>query len=164
MKNIYIPLLILSTLFLYNCSKDDDGINEKYTLDDLQKIHGNSSKTWKVEAFYKTYENDLLSEFNDCYTDDAYTFFYDTNEAEVILGNASCYYDTPTEQDGRLTYSFNESTGKIFINISKGESLDENFKNTLTILGLEKLSETRMLFTGGDYPYYGKSLVFTAVP
>ncbi|QXP67998.1 hypothetical protein [Polaribacter sp. AHE13PA] len=164
MKNIYIFLLILTTLFLYNCSKDEKAIDVRYTINDLQKIHGNGSKTWKIEGFYKTYENDLLSEFNDCYTDDEYTFFYDTNEAQVTLGNTYCYYDNPTEQDGRLTYSFHESTGKIFINISKGESLDENFRNMLTILSLEELSETRMVFTGGEYPYYGKTLVFTSIP
>ncbi|AUC23073.1 MULTISPECIES: hypothetical protein [Polaribacter] len=164
MKHVYIFLLIISSLFLYNCSKDDKDIDVRYTIDDLQKIHGNSSKTWKVEAFYKTYENDVLSELNECYTDDEYTFFYDKNEAQVTLGNISCYYDNPTEQEGRLTYSFYEDSGKIFINISKGESLNENFRTELTILGLEELSETRMVFTAGDYPYYGKALVFTSVP
>ena len=164
MKQFYISLLILSTLFLYNCSKDDKGMNVRYTINDLQKIHGNSSKLWKVEAFYKTYENDLLSELNECYTDDTYTFFYDKNEAEVTLGNISCYYDNPTEQDGRLTYSFYEDSGKIFINISKGESLNENFRTEFTILGLEELSETKMVFTAGEYPYYGKTLVFTSAP
>ncbi|WP_158837744.1 hypothetical protein [Polaribacter sp. L3A8] len=162
MKKLYVFLLIVTTLSLSNCSKED--IDARYTIDDLQKIHGNSSKKWKVEAFYKTYENDVLSEFNECYTDDAYTFFYDTNEAQVTLGNISCYYDNPTEQDGRLTYNFYEDTGKIFINISKGESLDENFRNMLTILSLEELSENRMVFTGGESPYYGKTLVFTATP
>ncbi|QVY66538.1 hypothetical protein [Polaribacter sp. Q13] len=164
MKHIYLLLLILTSLLLYNCSKDDKEIDVRYNVDDLQKIHGNGSKTWKVEGFYKTYENDLLSEFNDCYTDDTYTFFYDKNEAQVTLGNNSCYYDNPTEQDGRLTYNFYEDIGEIFINISKGESLDENFRTELTILGLTELSETRMVFTAGENPYYGKTIVFTSVP
>lgn len=164
MKHVYISLLILSTLFLYNCSNDDKYKDAKYTIDDLQKIHGNSSKTWKVEEFYQNYETGLLSEFNDCYIDDTYTFFYDKNEAQVTLGKATCFYNNPNEQDGRLTYSFYEDSGKIFFNISKGESLNKNFSTELFILGLEELSEKRMVFTAGESPYYGKTLIFTAVP
>ena len=93
-----------------------------------------------------------------------YTFFYDTNEAQVTLGNTSCFYNDPTEQVGRLTYSFYEDSGKIFINSSRGESLDKNFRTELFILGLEELSETKMVFTAGESPNYGKTLVFKAVP
>ena len=164
MKQYYALLLIFSTLFFYNCSKDDIFNEVKYTADDLQKIHGNSSKTWKVEAFYQNYETGLLSEFNDCYIDDAYTFFYDKNEAQVTLGSTSCFYNNPTEQGGSLTYSFYEDSGKIFINVSKGESLNENFRTELFILGLEELNETKMVFTAGESPYYGKTLIFTTEP
>ncbi len=164
MKRIYSLVLIISTLFLYNCSKDDNELDVRYNINDLQKIHANSSKKWVVESFFLNYESNVLSEFNDCYTDDEFTFFDDTNEVQTILGNNSCFYDNPTDQQATFTYKFYDDIGKVYLNVSRGESSDEKFTSRLFILELEELTETRMVFASGEYPNYGKTIVFTAVP
>ena len=164
MKHIYFSILLLSTLFLYNCSKDDNELDVRYNTNDLQKLHANSSKTWVVESFFETYETNVLSEFNDCYTDDEFTFFENKNEAEASLGTVSCFYDNPTDQQATFTYKFYDDIGKVYLNVSRGESLDEKFTSRLFILELEEITETRMVFASGEYPNYGKTIVFTAVP
>ncbi|WP_405605008.1 hypothetical protein [Polaribacter sp. Asnod1-A03] len=162
MKHIYLLILTLSTLLLYNCNKDDDELDVRFTIYDLQKIDNNSSKTWQVDSFYSNYNSNILSEFNDCYTDDSFTFYKDNNEAEADLGAISCFFNNPTEQAATLTYSFNELEGRIFINISRGESLNDDFKTRLTILELEELTENKMVFAAGDKGNYSQTLILTA--
>ena len=164
MKHIYFSILLLSTLFLYNCSKDDNELDVRYNTNDLQKLHANSSKTWVVESFFETYETNVLSEFNDCYKDDEFTFFENKNEAEASLGTVSCFYDNPTDQQATFTYKFYDDIGKVYLNVSRGESFNEKFTTRIFTLELEEISETRMVFASGEYPNYGKTIVFTAVP
>lgn len=159
-SNIFV-LSILSIL-LFNCSKDDE-IETGFTTIDLQKIDGNSSKTWQVDSFYSNYNSNILSEYNDCYTDDTFTFYKDKNEAEANLGTVSCFFDNPTEQAATLTYSINELNGRVFLNISRGESFNNDFQTRLTILELEELTENRMLFASGDKGNYLQALILTAI-
>lgn len=163
MKNIYVFLSIFTSLLLFNCSKENEEIDFKYTTSDLKKINNDDSKTWIVDKFYLNFENEILSEFNDCYLDDSFTFYHNKEQAETNLGSKSCFYKNPTEQYATLSLKFYEETGKIFLNVSRGESLDNNFKTRLFILELKELSETRMLFASGDDPSnYGKTIIFTA--
>ncbi len=160
-KHAFITLLILATLF--SCSSKNEEIDFKYTTSDLKKINNDDSKTWIVDKFYLNFENEILSEFNDCYLDDSFTFYHNKEQAETNLGSKSCFYKNPTEQYATLSLKFYEETGKIFLNVSRGESLDNNFKTRLFILELKELSETRMLFASGDDPSnYGKTIIFTA--
>ncbi|WP_149025852.1 hypothetical protein [Polaribacter sp. BM10] len=163
MKKIYVLLSIFTTLLLFNCSKENNEIDFKYTAADLKKINDDSSKTWTVNQFYLNFANDILSEFNDCYVDDTFTFYHNKEQVEATLGNTSCFYPNPTEQYATFTLNFYEKTGKIFLNVSRGESLENNFKTRLFILELKEFSETKMIFASGDAPNnYGKTIVFTA--
>ncbi|AOW16133.1 hypothetical protein LPB03_01060 [Polaribacter vadi] len=164
MKRIYSLVLIISTLFFSNCSKDDNELDVRYNTNDLQKLHANSSKKWLVESFFINYESNILSEYNDCYTDDEFTFFDDKKEVQTTLGNSSCFYDNPTDQQATLSYQFYDDIGKIYLNVSRGESFNEKFTTRIFTLELEEISETRMVFASGEYPNYGKTIVFTAVP
>ncbi|MDX6745881.1 hypothetical protein SHK09_03675 [Polaribacter sp. PL03] len=160
MKHITLITLLILTSFLYNCSKDNDEIDVRYTLKDLQKLHANSSKKWVIESFFQNYETNSLSEFNDCYTDDEFTFFYNKDEAKASLGNISCFYNTPTDQQATLTYQFYEDIGKVYLNVSRGENFNDKFRTRFFILELEELSEDRMVFTSGEAPNYGKTIIF----
>ncbi|WP_405566260.1 hypothetical protein [Polaribacter sp. Asnod6-C07] len=162
MKISKIFVLSILSILLFSCSKDDE-IEAGFTSIDLQKIDGNSTKTWQVERFYSNYDSNILSEYNDCYTDDTFTFYKDNNEAEANLGAVSCFFDNPTEQAATLTYSINESEGRVFLNVSRGESFNNSFQSRLTILELQELTENRMLFASGDKGNYMQTLILTAI-
>ncbi|MBU3012053.1 hypothetical protein KO506_11615 [Polaribacter vadi] len=162
MKTYKVFVLSILSILLFSCSKDDE-IETGFTSIDLQKIDGNSSKTWQVDSFYSNYNSNILSEYNDCYTDDTFTFYKDKNEAEANLGTVSCFFDNPTEQAATLTYSINELNGRVFLNVSRGESFNNDFRSRLTILELEELTENRMLFAAGDKGNYMQTLILTAI-
>ncbi|WP_299670175.1 hypothetical protein [uncultured Polaribacter sp.] len=161
MKKITLFLITITALLLYNCSNSDDNIIDvRYSVEDLEKIHGNSSKTWKVENFYQDYEANILSDLNDCYKDDVFTFFKNTGEVKAELGTIACFGNNPTEQYATFEYTFYAEEGRFFLNVSRGESFNGNFKVKFFILELEELEEDKMIFTSGEAPNYGKTIVF----
>lgn len=161
MKNIYLFALLFMFIFSSSCNTSDDGpLDIRYTIEDLEKIHGNASKTWKVENFYQNFETKELSEYNDCYKDDVFVFFKDNNDVEVQLGETRCVSNSANEEFATLTYNFYEIDGKFFLNVSRAEANGNDFRNRFFLLGLEELSENRMLFAAGERGSYGKTLIF----
>ncbi|SFZ91657.1 hypothetical protein SAMN05428642_102195 [Flaviramulus basaltis] len=158
-------LLLLTTILLIaiSCSNSDDTVVEiSYSAEDLQKMHSNSSKSWRIDNFYDDYEQNILSDFNDCYKDDTFNFFKDTNIIETQLGDMPCVSIIGNQEIATITYNFYENTGEVFINVTRSETNGTNFKTLFFLLELEELSDTKMVFSSGEKGNYGKTLVFVS--
>ena len=162
MNNYRIFFFSILSILLFNCNSESD-LDVLFTNADIVKIDGNSSKTWKVEYYYNNYNSKILNELNDCFVDDTFTFYKDNNIAEAKLDNISCFFNNPTEEAASLKYTLDNSRGRIFINISRGESFNGKFQSRLTILELQELSDNRMLFASGEKGNYMQTLILTAV-
>ena len=154
-----IPLILLLIIFT-GCNQNDDEDDNRleiYTSNDLDLIHNNSSKTWKLEAFYDRHENNRISSLNDCFIDDTYIFKTD-NEVEVISGGEGCYYGNSEITDGR--YSFYAESGKVFFTMIRQKVTDNIVRSSSFTLELIVLKENRMVFASGDKSNYGRALIF----
>ncbi|MCL5246643.1 lipocalin family protein [Cellulophaga sp. 20_2_10] len=158
MKNLKLPILLLFLLILTTaCTSDDDAAMESYTIEDLSKMHNNSSKTWKLEAYYSDHNSKQKSKQNDCFIDDTYIFKPD-GIVEIISGTENCYYGA--NELAEAEYTFYEDKGLLFLTIIRGEVTDDLVKTTSFSLQLLELTENRMVFSSGDKNNYKKSLIF----
>ncbi|MCF4101874.1 hypothetical protein L1I30_09365 [Gillisia sp. M10.2A] len=163
-SSIKLKLSLLFTFLLIiivGCSKDDDSIfSNTYTSEDLLLIHGETSKTWKLEAFYENYNYEYLDENNDCFVDDQYIFNVDNEIVEVKVGDENCYYGE--SEIAEATYSFYEETGNVFFTMIRGEITEDLVVSRSFTLQLVELEKNRMLFASGEKGDYKKVLLFTA--
>lgn len=160
MNNFKLSILSLFILIItVSCSSDDDddASQELYSSEDLTILHNNSSKTWKLDAYYLDYNSKQKSEQNDCLVDDIYTFKPD-GIIEVVAGLENCYYRD--NEIAEAEYSFYEDEGRLYITIIRGEITNNLVKSTSFTLQLIELTENRMVFASGDKNNYKISLIF----
>jgi hypothetical protein len=151
-----IPLIILCIVFTACSKNDDDNSYEIYTIEDLNLLHNNSSKTWKLGAYYERYDN-RLSPLNDCFIDDSYIFKTD-NEVEVISGSENCYFGNSEIAEAK--YTFYTEEGMVFFTMIRGEITDDLVRSKSFSLQLIELKENRMVFASGDKRDYKRALIF----
>jgi hypothetical protein len=153
-----IPLILLLIIFtgcdLYEI---EDNRFDIITSKDLSLIHNNSSKTWKLEAYYDEHENNLLHSKNDCYTDDTY-IFKTYNEVEVIRGGESCHDGNSEIAEG--TYLFYAESGTFFFTMFRSRIINDTVRRTFMSLKLIELKENRMVFSTGNKNNYLRALIF----
>jgi hypothetical protein len=143
MSKLKLPITLIFLLLIFTaCNKDDDYLYEIYTIEDLNLLHNNSSKKWKLETFYERYDN-KISDQNDCFIDDNYIFKIDL-EVEVISGNENCYYGNSEISEAK--YTFYEEEGKVFLTMIRGKIIDNIVISKSFILELIELKEDRMVF------------------
>ncbi|KYG82548.1 hypothetical protein [Roseivirga echinicomitans] len=159
----YFLAIILSIIVLTGCKNNDDSPKIKFTSEQLKMVYGDVEKSWQVTAYYADYSNNELSDFNDCYKDDVYTFKADTQEVEVTLGDLGCYWPEPDEQVATVKYFYDEATGKFIIEHSRGETSGDHFASQYYLLELEEMSETRLLFGTGDNGKYSRVILLEPV-
>ena len=152
---LQIALIFLLIIFTA-CSTDDDNSHDIYTIEDLNLLHNNSSKTWELEAYYQNYDN-WISDQNDCLIDDSYIFKVD-NEVVVFAGNQNCYYGA--SEIAEANYTFYEEIGEVWLTMSRGEITENIFRSTSFSLKLIELKEDRMVFSSGDKGAYKRALIF----
>lgn len=159
MNNFKLSILSLFILIItVSCSSDDDDASQElYSSEDLTILHNNSSKTWKLDAYYLDYNSKQKSEQNDCLVDDIYTFKPD-GIIEVVAGLENCYYRD--NEIAEAEYSFYEDEGRLYITIIRGEITNNLVKSTSFTLQLIELTENRMVFASGDKNNYKISLIF----
>lgn len=158
MNNLKLPILSLFLLIITTaCTSDDDANLEAYTIEDLSAIHNNSSKTWKLEAYYSDHKSEQKSKQNDCFIDDTYIFKPD-GVVEVISGTENCYYDA--NELAEAEYRFYEEEGLLFLTMVRGEVTDDLVKSLSFSLQLIELTENRMVFSSGDKKNYKQALIF----
>lgn len=162
MKNTNFFLLSILAILFFSCSEDQI-LEESYTEKDLEKIHGGDFKTWKIEGLYVNYESNWLSEYNDCYTDDLFTFTKDSNEAIGDLGSEHCFVNNPEQAITTLTYTLYEEDGTIMLNVSKTEFHEDVYQSRFFNLALKELTERKMFFAVSESGVYKKTLILTAV-
>jgi uncharacterized membrane protein len=162
MKNLFSSnlkssiILVILLFFITACNKDDDNSYEIYTIEDLSLLHKNSSKTWKLIAYYENYNNWLSNE-NDCFIDDSYIFKTD-NEVEVISGNENCYYGASEIAEAK--YNFYEELGEVWLTMIRGKITDDIVISKSFSLKLIELKENRMVFSSGNKNDYDRALIF----
>ncbi|MFB9053954.1 hypothetical protein ACFFVB_12780 [Formosa undariae] len=149
--------LIFLSIMATGCSTDDDSTTGSYyTLDDLEILHNNSSKTWRLEAYYRNYDTNL-SEQNDCLVDDTYTF-KTAGEIEVVSGTESCYYGG--EEIAEAQYTFYEEEGSVYVTMIRGKITEDIASSTSFSLQLTDLRTNRMVFSVSNSIDNSKALVF----
>lgn len=153
---IAIPFIILLVVFTGCNQNDDDNPLEIYTSEDLNLLHNNGAKTWKLEAYYDRYDNQI-STLNDCFIDDTYIFKTD-NEVEVISGGESCHYGNSEIAEAK--YRFYAEEGMVFFTMIRGKITDNTVRSTFFSLKLIALKENRMVFASGDKSNYERALIF----
>jgi hypothetical protein len=153
---LQIALIFLLIIFTACSADDDDNSYDIYTIEDLNLLHNNSSKTWELEAYYQNYDN-RISDQNDCLVDDNYIFKVDT-EVVVIPGNQNCYYGA--SEIAEANYTFYEEQGTVWLTMSQGEITENIFRSTSFSLKLIELTEDRMVFSSGDKGAYKRALIF----
>ncbi|RKS53512.1 hypothetical protein BC962_1764 [Gillisia mitskevichiae] len=160
MNNFKFSLLVVLLLFVFSsCSKDDDNkLYKTYTSEDLKLIHMDSSKIWKLEAYYNAYP-DFLHSQNDCYIDETYIFKTD-GIVEVIAGTENCYYGD--SEISASEYTFYEERGSVYLSMVKRKVSGDMVSNLVFSLPLMELEADRMLFAAGEKGGYGRSLVFVS--
>ncbi|WP_425636290.1 hypothetical protein ACPUEN_12715 [Algoriphagus yeomjeoni] len=172
LTRIYIQMKISHSLFLasfiflilFACSPDEEPLfQEKYTTEDLYKLHGTDLKDWRIEAFYDNYKQKVLSAKNACFIDDIFVFQKGTNEIQVVPGEISCSDVDPEDEITTASYEFYEQEGLIFISISKASVVNGVIKNNFFSLQLVELSNSKMIFASGEKGDYGMSLVFVSI-
>ncbi|WP_340154953.1 hypothetical protein [uncultured Winogradskyella sp.] len=158
MTKLKLPIALTFFLILFiACSNDDeDNSYEIYTIEDLNLLHNNSSKTWELEAYYQNYDN-WISDQNDCFIDDSYIFQTDS-AIEVISGNENCYYGT--SEIAEASYAFYEEQGEVWLTMIRGEITDNTVSSTSFSLKLIELTEDKMVFSSGNKRNYKKALIF----
>jgi hypothetical protein len=151
-----ISLITLLIVFTGCNENDDDNPMETYTSEDLNLLHNNSSKTWKLEAYYERHDSQISS-LNDCFIDDTYIFKTD-NEVEVISGGESCHYGNSEIAEAR--YRFYAEEGMVFFTMIRGKITNNVVRSTFFSLKLIALEEDRMVFASGDKSNYERALIF----
>lgn len=159
MNNFKLSILSLLILIITtSCSSDDDNASQElYSTEDLSIMHNNSSKTWKLEAYFIDYNSKQKSEQNDCLVDDIYTF-KPNGIIEIVAGLENCYYGD--NEIAEAEYRFYEDEGHLFATMIRGEITNNLVKSTSFSLQLIELTENRMVFASGDKDNYKKSLIF----
>ncbi|CDF79532.1 conserved hypothetical protein [Formosa agariphila KMM 3901] len=156
LKNVFVSVFV--SLIITACSTDDDTSLQSYTLEDLEVMHNNSSKTWRLQAYYRNYDTNL-SEQNDCLVDDIYTF-KPAGEVDVISGTESCYYGG--SEIAEAQYTFYEESGSVFFTMIRGKITEDITSSTSFSLKLTDLSANRMVFSASDSLDNASALVFVA--
>jgi len=159
----YFLAIILSIIVFTACKSDDDSPKIKFTAEQLKMVFGDSEKSWRVTAYYANYSHNQLSDFNDCYKDDVYTFRADSEELEVTLGDLGCYWAEPDEQVATVKYFYDETTGKFILEHGRGETSGNHFASQYYLLELEEISETRLFFGSGDKGKYSRVIVLELI-
>lgn len=158
---LFASILLIS---LVSCNTDDEPVfQDKYTSEDLIRLHGADLKEWKIMAFYDDFNQKTNSSRSACFTDDIFVFQKGTNEIQVTPGEVSCSNIDPEDEITTASYEFYEQEGLVFISISKASSVNGVIKNTFFSLQLVELSNTEMIFASGEKGNYKMALVFVVI-
>jgi len=161
MKQYSIFLILLLTIFA--CQKEDETPSVKFTQAEIELIHNGSEKTWRVVEVYENYGANRLDEMSACIIDDTYTFYADSADVQMSLGEVSCYWDSPDEQASVLAFNYYPEEGTAYLNHGRSESKGSEFAAIITILELEELSASRMMFASGTAGNWARVLILEAV-
>jgi hypothetical protein len=161
LKAFCIAGTLVFFLFLVACQSDDAPVAElKFTKDQLQTLHGESGRTWKVSVVYENYSQTEFSRFNNCYKDDLYTFSSDTTAVEVSLGSVRCFWPDATAESATVNYMYDEQSGRVFLEHGRAEQNGGFFYSHFFVMELVELSENRVFFASGENGRYSKAIVF----
>ncbi|MGW8122650.1 hypothetical protein ACV07N_08305 [Roseivirga echinicomitans] len=155
----FLILLVLATA----CKSDDDLPSIKFTKEQLIMVYGDSEKSWRVKGHYENFSYNRLSDFNDCYKDDVYTFKAESKEVAVILGDLGCYWSQPDQQLATVSYFYDEDSGRFFMEHSRGEAKGEHFASQFFMLELSEIAENRLLFSARENGRYTKAILFERI-
>lgn len=149
-------------MFCCNSNRDDSP-SLKFTSEQLVTLHGGAEKSWRIVAVYENYSANSLSNFNECFIDDIYTFKSDTDQVEVALGSSYCYWSSPDEAVANVEYSYDEVEGRIFLTQHRGEGLGDAFTSQFFFLELEEMTANRLVFTDKRDGKYLKTTILETV-
>lgn len=159
LKSLFFASFLL--LSLSACSSDEEPLFEdKYTAEDLVKLHGDDLKQWELQAFYDNHNQKILSAKNACFIDDIFVFQKGSKEVQVIPGEVACNNVNPEDETTTASYEFYEQEGFVFISISKASTVNGIIKNNFFSLQLVELSDNQMTLASGEKGNYGMVLVF----
>ena len=157
-------LLFAFALFIFSCSNDnDEGPTLKITPEQIELLHNGSEKTWRVAQVYRDYNYSRLDDMKPCIEDDTYTFFADSNEVRMNMGEKSCFYEDPDEQATTLTFTYYPEEGQAYLDHGRAEAKDNTSSAILYILELEEISENRLFFANGKEGNWGRVLILEAI-
>ncbi|CAL2104642.1 conserved exported protein of unknown function [Tenacibaculum sp. 190130A14a] len=166
MKKITVLFVLLTSLMA--CSDSEDfAKKEGIDASQLELLHANSSKKWRITHFYTNYKAEILDEeMTDCVKDDVYTFFTDEKEAQIDLGANSCYanYTDVTNELAGAIYSYYPEDRVLYLDFGRGAyaALNKITTSWAIITSCKFLSEDRMVFTNG-IDGNGKGIVFERI-
>jgi hypothetical protein len=157
LKSLFWIGLIFTT---FSCnSNQDDSPSLKFTPEHLATFHGGAEKSWRIVGLYENYSANSFSDFNECFTDDIYTFKSDTDQVAVALGSSYCYWSSPDEAVANVEYSYDEAEGRIFLNQQRGEGFGDAFASQFFFLELEEMTANRLVFTDKRDEKYLKTTI-----
>jgi hypothetical protein len=161
LKTVFVSVFLV---IFFACNSDDDfSFQSKYTAEDIDKMSGDNSKKWSIQAYYDHYNQKVLNAKSGCHTDDIFVFQKGSTEIQVTRGEVSCYEGSAEDEITTASYDFYEENGQIFISIGKAVSLNGVTKNTFFSLQLVELSNDHMIFASGEKGNYQVALVFVAI-
>lgn len=133
MRNINFLVIILTCLFLYNCSNDDDENQEDLITDN--DLYG----TWTFQILRSEIEvdlnndgiknNNLFEELNNCFKDNSFVFTEETggtNVFQMLDNQIDCNNSFFSEQQGTFNIDGNNS---ILFNFPSDLDLTYNWTN-----------------------------------
>lgn len=181
-KSLFQTTLLVCLAFV--CVQCDNDVDDNrldpiplFTQEDMQIIHGNSSKSWRITEVINNYYNPNydLEITLECVTDDIYTFHSDTEEVTITFGESLCFEDV---EDGIFTadHEFFESNllmlspeggSSIYLHFARGYVNEDQtaMGSTFSYYQLAELSENRMVFVRESefIGKYNKALIFEVI-
>ena len=158
-------LLFIGLIFImFGCNgNQDDGPSLKFTPAQLATLHGGAEKSWRIMSLYENYSANSFSDFNECFTDDIYTFKSSTDQVEVELGSAYCYWSSPDEAEANVEYSYDEVEGRVFLTQQQGERFGNALASQFFFLELEEVTASRLVFTDKRDGKYLKTTILELI-
>ena len=158
-------LLFIGLIFImFGCNgNQDDSPSLKFTPEQLLTLHGGAEKSWRIVGLYENYSANSFSDFNECFTDDTYTFKSDTDQVEVVLGGSYCYWSSPDEAVANVEYSYDEVEGRVFLTQQRGERFGNAFASQFFFLELEEMTASRLVFSDERDGKYLKTTILELI-
>ena len=175
-KTLFLTITLFSML---GCNDAEEVLEKEriplFSEADLNIIHGNSEKSWRITEIINNYynANDALEIELSCVQDDVYTFSTISNEVEINLGNDHCFgendegvFIAETELFSASIIIMDAASGDtIYLSYSQGFSNEDGNIGgvSLRYYALAELSENRMVFyrEGGEFVGdYNEALIF----
>jgi hypothetical protein len=128
--NHAIAALILSTILVVACSKDEPSVSIVEKQKTLLAGKANESKKWKLISGIATYSGAAPTEsvlsYKNCFLDNEYIFFNNENQTyDNTEGNTKCVGLAPTVIESGF-WAFSENGEKLLISANDLFNIDES--------------------------------------